>query len=200
MSCNCFGDVSYDLLQSCIKHPHLTIDSEKHLFDALLLWVAANAEQSTKDDCIDIFRQIRISLLPLWFVAGKRSCQYFSEFADEGIKGILTLVKQQSSSPMDVLDDGDLSNLRIRLTEFTKRVDLSGCPQMNSAILLLSTLPLSYSLDPMLSKRIKQSNINYERLDGIKNQISWKLWPTMIFEAVQEDNKILPVGEEMSIT
>lgn len=58
-----FGDVPYHLLLSCIEHPHLTVDSEMHLSDALLVWVDANAKQLenfilTSKDCHGIFRQV----------------------------------------------------------------------------------------------------------------------------------------------
>ncbi|XP_075673106.1 uncharacterized protein LOC142642595 isoform X2 [Castanea sativa] len=61
MSSKLFGDVPYNLLLSCIEHPHLTVHSEMHLSDALLVWVDANAKQLenfvTSKDCHGIFRQ-----------------------------------------------------------------------------------------------------------------------------------------------
>ncbi|KAM7468286.1 hypothetical protein LguiB_015848 [Lonicera macranthoides] len=214
MSCNSFGNIPYDLLFSCLKHPYLTVHSEKHFSDALLAWLAVNSEQSANDNCSDILKQIRISLLPLWFAAGKRNCRNFSKFADESINAILTLVQHPSTSSMNVLGDGDLCHLRIRLTEYTERfaghiglpslvidlilggccfafthnMDISGCPQMKLAILLLSILPSSYSMDPMLRKSVKQSPVNFERFDEDKFQISLGLWPIMSFKAVQEVN------------
>ncbi|KAM7464270.1 hypothetical protein LguiA_032391 [Lonicera macranthoides] len=188
MSCNSFGNIPYDLLFSCLKHPYLTVHSEKHFSDALLAWLAVNSEQSANDNCSDILKQIRISLLPLWFAAGKRNCRNFSKFADESINAILTLVQHPSTSSMNVLGDGDLCHLRIRLTEYTENMDISGCPQMKLAILLLSILPSSYSMDPMLRKSVKQSPVNFERFDEDKFQISLGLWPIMSFKAVQEVN------------
>lgn len=76
MSCNSFIDVPYNFLCACIEHPHLTIDSEKKLCEALLLWVSNNGESSqcsleSSNGCYtDILKKVRISLLPLSFVAG----------------------------------------------------------------------------------------------------------------------------------
>lgn len=67
MSCSSFVDVPYDLLLSSTKHPNLTVDSEMQLCDALLIWISANKGQYTEDCYINLLKQIRISLLPLWF-------------------------------------------------------------------------------------------------------------------------------------
>ncbi|XP_059646730.1 BTB/POZ domain-containing protein FBL11 isoform X2 [Cornus florida] len=191
MFSNSFGDVPYNLLLSCIKHPQLIVDSEKHLSEALLVWLACNTKQieslnSTNGGCTNILKEIRISLLPLWYAAGKKRCCFFSKFANESINAILSLMGHPSTSSLDVFGDGDLSCMRIRLTSDTKKVDLSGCPQIKPAVLLLSMLPCSYSMDPKLRKNIKQSPTNLERLNGNQCQISWGLWPTLSFEAVQE--------------
>lgn len=85
MSCNSFGNIPYDLLFSCLKHPYLTVHrlvidllndlmhfnylnanvlvilrSEKHLSDALLAWLSVNSERSAKDDCSDILKQVKM--------------------------------------------------------------------------------------------------------------------------------------------
>ncbi|KAK7396656.1 hypothetical protein VNO78_17812 [Psophocarpus tetragonolobus] len=70
-----FGKLPYDLLLSSLKHPHLTVDSELHLSDALLLWLESNMGNSEKlskaeDNCNGILKQIRVGLLPLWFALG----------------------------------------------------------------------------------------------------------------------------------
>ncbi|CAL5350771.1 unnamed protein product [Camellia sinensis] len=140
--CNSFLHIPCNLLVSCIKHPDLTVDSEWHLADAFIVWLAANTEQfesssSTRDDCNGILKEIRISLLPLWFAA-------------------------------------------------VQKVDLSGCPQMKFAILLVSILLCSHSTGPMPSKVIKQFSINLERLDKNQWQNAWALLPTLSFEVVEE--------------
>ncbi|XP_057951547.1 BTB/POZ domain-containing protein FBL11 isoform X4 [Malania oleifera] len=116
ISSNSFGNVPYKLLFSCMKHPHLTVDSEKHLCEAILVWIAAN-RQCLEDDCTNILKQIHIGLLPLYFSAGKRRCRYFSKFADESIDTILSLTKHPSVSSLNDFGDGVL-RLRIRLTEY----------------------------------------------------------------------------------
>ncbi|KVH89663.1 hypothetical protein Ccrd_008344 [Cynara cardunculus var. scolymus] len=216
MSCSSFGDVPQDLLLSSIQHPHLTVDSEEHLCGALLAWIAANKERCTEDVSIDLLKQawlyvyyipfwnigcimlcmlldaptfcvqIRISLLPLWFVAGKSTYQSLSMCSNASSCRSITILKQPSTYYMDALRDGDLHNLRIRLTEFTQRMDLSGCPQIKPAIILLSVLPCPLSLEPLLRKKIKQLVINHELLNGNAFKISWEMWPNLIFEAVQE--------------
>ncbi|KAK4834351.1 hypothetical protein QYF36_021203 [Acer negundo] len=191
MSTNFFGAIPYNLLLDCVKHPCLTVDSEMHLSDALLIWLDGNTEQldyssRTEDDLTEILKEIRISILPLWFAAGKRRSCYFSKLADESINSILRLVKTPSTGSINVFGDFDLKHLRIRLTEYSERVNLSGCPQITSAILLLSLLHPSHSMDPASRKVIKQSLINLERLD--EGRISLSLPPTLSFEAVQEVN------------
>ncbi|KAF5945189.1 hypothetical protein HYC85_015417 [Camellia sinensis] len=151
--CNSFLHIPCNLLVSCIKHPDLTVDSEWHLADALIVWLAANTEQfesssSTRDDC----------------------------------NGIL----KESTSMMNVLGDIGSHHLKIRLTQYTKKVDLSGCPQMKFAILLVSMLLCSHSTDHMPSKVIKQFSINLERLDKNQWQNAWALLPTLSFEVVEE--------------
>ncbi|XVF07718.1 hypothetical protein REPUB_Repub06bG0163800 [Reevesia pubescens] len=191
MSNKTFKDVPYDLLLLCIKHPHLTVDSEKHLSDALLIWLDSNTEQlerssKTESEFSDILKQIHISLLPLWFAAGKRSSSSFSELANDSVDSIFRLMKVTSAGSINVLGDGDLSHLRIRLTEYSKRVYLSGCPQITSMILLLSLLPNTHSAGLVLRKTIQESASNLEQTDGSKCQISQGLLPTLSFEAVQE--------------
>ncbi|KAL3532065.1 hypothetical protein ACH5RR_005586 [Cinchona calisaya] len=75
MSFNSFPDIPYHLLNASIQHPQLTIDSEKSLCDAILLWLGANIQQfgylnTTVDGCTDMLEQVRCNLLPLWFLAG----------------------------------------------------------------------------------------------------------------------------------
>ncbi|KAK3043566.1 hypothetical protein RJ639_002145 [Escallonia herrerae] len=203
ISSNSFDDLPYDLLLSCLKHPYLTIDSEKSLSDALLNWLAASEER--KSNWTDMLKQplthyvcpvYRFALafshygLPLYYqnflLVGKRSCSYFSKFADESINAILALVNHPFTGSVNSLGDDDLSHLRLRLTKYTKRVDVSGCPQITPVIMLLSILPCSYSSYQILKKKLKQYSMSRERLAGDNFQISWGLWPALTFEAVQE--------------
>lgn len=69
-------------------------------------------------------------------------------------------------------------------------MNLSGCPQITSVILLLSLLPNSYCVDFMLRKSIRQSLINLERLSANRDQcgsgILHGLPPILSFEGVEE--------------
>ncbi|KAL3532064.1 hypothetical protein ACH5RR_005585 [Cinchona calisaya] len=68
--------------------------------------------------------------------------------------------------------------MRIRLTGYTKSVDLSSCPQIRP-VLLLSLLPSSYSKEIVQRKYIKQPSINHQ-------YINMDLLPILTFEAVEE--------------
>ncbi|KAI5408515.1 hypothetical protein KIW84_054383 [Lathyrus oleraceus] len=75
---------------------------------------------------------------------------------------------------------------RIRVTEYSKKVDLSNCPQLTSAILLLSLIPASYFTDPMQRKIIEQCCISSGHPIRENYEFPQKLLDTLIFEAVQE--------------
>ncbi|XP_031253522.1 BTB/POZ domain-containing protein FBL11 isoform X3 [Pistacia vera] len=216
MSNRDFVNIPFNLLFECVKHPCLTVDSEMHLSDALLVWLDANTEQMdcsirTKENLTGILKEIRISILPLWFAAGKRRSCYFSKLADESVDSILRLVKIPPTGLINALGDVDLNHLRIRLTEYSeekgyifftpvlnethlregerrKKVDFSSCPQVTSAILLLSVLHSSHSMDSTLRKIIKKYLINLEHPDKDHWRISECLPPTLSFEALQEVN------------
>ncbi|KAL6998096.1 hypothetical protein U1Q18_008223 [Sarracenia purpurea var. burkii] len=191
LCCKSFPDIPYNLLISCIKHPDLTVDSERHLADALIFWVASKSEQfeslrSTRDDFSGILKEIRISLLPLWFAAGKRRCCHFSKFTGESIDSILNLMVHPSASMNEVLRGNDSLQVKIRLTQYTKKVDLSGCPQINSIILLVSMLPCTFSTDLLLAKVAKKFSTGLGCLDGNQCQIAWSVLPTLSFETVEK--------------
>lgn len=68
---NFFREVPYNLLLSSVKHPHLTVDSEMHLSDALLLWLESNMENlerrsEAEDNYNGILKQVYhfLELLP----------------------------------------------------------------------------------------------------------------------------------------
>ncbi|KAJ4980106.1 hypothetical protein NE237_010886 [Protea cynaroides] len=186
MSCSSFLDVPFDLLSSCVEHPHLTVDSERNLCEALLVWLASNAESckhpdNTENHYVDILKKVRVSLLPLWFAAGKRRDCYFFKLADESSNAMLNLLKDPSTTLTCILREGKFQNLRIRITEFTEKVDLSGCPQITSAFLLLALC--SYRMEPLLQS-VEQSFNELQQLDGDKYCISRCLGQNLSFEAV----------------
>lgn len=199
MSCHTFVDLPYSFLVSCVKHPHLTVDSEWHLCEALLAWVSSKMEigehrSSTEDGCCDnskqinitkddwtsILEEIRVCLLPLWFTLGKSKCCYFSGIAKQGIAATFSLLKRASNDSNSMVNANDWSHMKIRLTEYSKKLDLSGCTQVTSGILLLSLLPELYSGDPLLLEGILQTSIDHERPKGLPRL------PTLSFEAMLE--------------
>ncbi|XP_016543186.1 BTB/POZ domain-containing protein FBL11 isoform X2 [Capsicum annuum] len=187
-SCDSFHNIPFELLLSCVKHPCLTVDSEMHLCDAILLWLAANTKpsdllSSTGDSRLEILREIRTGLLSLPFAAGKRRCPFFSKFAERSVVAICSLATSRSFSLADILGGGDCK-LRIRLTEYTKVLDLSGCPQISLPLLLLDMLPSSNNLDKMLMKKLNQLSLKLERHMDI-SRIQWDIFPVLTFEAVQ---------------
>ncbi|KAG8374153.1 hypothetical protein BUALT_Bualt11G0101200 [Buddleja alternifolia] len=185
LSLNSFNDVPDELLCSSIQHPDLTVDSEKHLCIAILVWLTANTEKlecwSSNFEC----HKIRTGLLPLWFAAGKRRCRFFQKFADKATETILSLARHPCASLREISRDGDLSQLRIRLTKYTQKLDVSGCPQITLGVFLLSVLP-SWSADSMLRNIINKSPINHASTHMGDFQISQALGQILTFEAVQE--------------
>ncbi|RAL44579.1 hypothetical protein DM860_003338 [Cuscuta australis] len=158
--------------------------SAQILFD--VLWHPLKLHQKvlsvTKENNI----KIRVRLLPLSFAAAKRRCNFFSKIANSGIDSIFTLARYPSASSTYDLDDEDSSHLRIRLTKHTKKVDLSGCLQFSPALLLLSVLHSSYSMDPILQDKIKKHFLAFEHHFGDNSEISWQSFPILSFEGVHE--------------
>lgn len=120
-----FPSVPSNFLLSCVKHPDLTVESERHLADAIIGWISANSEQFESSGCSSdeyhmVLKEIRISLLPLWFVAGKRRCCYFSEFAKESIDVILNIILFPSTSLRNDSKDNEAHPLKMRLSQYTK--------------------------------------------------------------------------------
>ncbi|XP_027350057.1 BTB/POZ domain-containing protein FBL11 isoform X2 [Abrus precatorius] len=188
---NFFRKLPYDLLFSSVKHPHLTVDSEMHLSDALLLWLESSMENlerpsKTEDNCNEILKQIRVGLLPLWFAVGKRNSLYFRQLAEESLDSIFRLLNIVPMGLLDTFEHSDLQHLRIRLTEYSKKVNLSDCPQITSTLLLLSLIPPSYLIDPVQKKIIKQFFINCGHPARDKYAFPQKMLETLTFEAVQE--------------
>ncbi|XP_009141578.1 BTB/POZ domain-containing protein FBL11 isoform X2 [Brassica rapa] len=186
-----FGNVPYELLMCCIRHPHLTVDSEMHLADALLVWLDANKRlfdlsETSKDNIVNLMEQVRFSLLPLWFIAERRKSHGFSTFADHSIELVTKLTKMSSKCLVDSLRDGPPTDLRVRLTQYTEKLDLSGCTQLNQAILLLSVLPETYFTNPMWRKSLKSFLKNPEDDARNQEQLSQTTLPISSFESVEE--------------
>ncbi|GER33719.1 ubiquitin-protein ligases [Striga asiatica] len=184
ISFNCYTDIPGKLLCSCIQHSDLTVDSEKHLCDAVLVWInanTANLEGWSSDDLCD---KMRMCLLPLWFAAGKRRSRFFSKFAAEATRDILNLSRHPCTSLTDIFEDGSSNHLKIRLTKYSQKLEISGCPQLTTGLFLLSMLP-PYNAD-MISRKIMKFSVNQANCIGDSFQVSQVLGQMLTFEAVQE--------------
>ncbi|CAI0407530.1 unnamed protein product [Linum tenue] len=87
---------------------------------------------------------------------------------------------------LDALEHAHMGNVRLRLTEYSKKIDLSGCPQINSALLLLSLLPNSYVMEPSLKKSVRETIVSLERFNKNQSQVPQSLLPILSLKAVEE--------------
>ncbi|XP_037416147.1 BTB/POZ domain-containing protein FBL11-like isoform X1 [Triticum dicoccoides] len=166
ISSRSFVHIPYDLLCSTIDSPHLTVDSEKQLCEAILSWVSASRQSSEQsvsnsaDNQLSLLSKVRVCLLPLGFAAGtKRNC---FEFGNNAVCMILNLLKDSLQTLLYTVTDDNLDSYRIRLTEYSKKIVLSGCPQLTTQFLYISALPTD--LDAVF-KRTIVSDVN----DGCLN-------------------------------
>ncbi|KAK9153752.1 hypothetical protein Sjap_001232 [Stephania japonica] len=133
-----------------------------------------------------IQNEVRISLLPLGFVLGKKRCRHFSKLARGSIDVISSALRDPSTGLMHLSGDGIFDSIKIRLTDYAKRIDLSGCPQITSACLVFSVLPCLHDMDHNLRKRIIHSLGEIENFDQNPFSISQELFPTLLFQSVHE--------------
>lgn len=145
ISSRSFAHIPYDLLCSTIESPHLTVDSEKQLCEAILSWGSAirqpceESVSNSADNQLFLLSKVRVCLLPLGFAAGtKRNC---FEFGNNAVCTILNLLKDSLQTLLYTVTDDNLDSYRIRLTEYSKKIVLSGCPQLTTQFLYISTLP-----------------------------------------------------------
>ncbi|XP_008674484.1 BTB/POZ domain-containing protein FBL11 isoform X3 [Zea mays] len=180
-----FNKIPYDLLCSAIKCPHLTVDSEKQLCEAILYWVSENMKacEQSNPNSVDghlfiLSKQVKICLLPLGFAAG--TMRHWFDFGNKIICTILDLLKDSLKTLLDAVDDGNLDRYCIRITEYSKNIVLSGCPQVTTAFLYISVLPNDLSVS--LKRRIvssytqvdHQTFVLYEELEKATKTLSFK--------------------------
>ncbi|XP_042436539.1 BTB/POZ domain-containing protein FBL11-like isoform X1 [Zingiber officinale] len=137
-----FPDIPYDLLHSCIEHPLLTLDSERQLCETLVNWISTNRTSwkgSSSNYHFDILKKVKICLLPLEFIAGLG--KDLSQLGVEGIGTFLDQLKDCSSSILRAVEGDELDDLRIRVTEYTEKIVLSGCIHITTASILLALFP-----------------------------------------------------------
>lgn len=125
MGCISFCEIPFNLLISSMRHPDLTVHSERHLADACLIWLTSNIENSKiilnyQYLFLEILKEIRLCLLPLGYAAGKRRCRYLSKIADESIVFILNVVRSSIPNLIQASCECDSRRLQLRLTNFTK--------------------------------------------------------------------------------
>ncbi|XP_020680076.1 BTB/POZ domain-containing protein FBL11 isoform X2 [Dendrobium catenatum] len=154
-SSSSFVDIPYTLLYSAIEHPELTVESEAQLCEALLGWLSHNIEFrecfpiNYEDSFYNILKKVRICLLPLDFATGTRRC--FPSFADDIIHAIIFVMNNHRSSLINTFEDNDCSkSLRIRLTKYSEKIVLCGCPHVTMDILFLGILPndIDFTCEP----------------------------------------------------
>ncbi|XP_078169717.1 ubiquitin-protein ligase isoform X4 [Carex rostrata] len=146
-----FCKVPFDMLLACTEHPDLTVYSEKQLCEALIEWISGNTESSS-DVSFTLLRKVRSSLLPLSFASGLR--RFYSEIGNEAVDAILNTASK-------LKDLTSLNQFKIRITNYSKKLLLSGCPQMSENLLLISLLKPNTSLS--LIKQILNSSSSFMR-------------------------------------
>jgi len=95
-------------------------------------------------------------------------------------------MKMPSTCLVDSLTDGPPTDVRVRLTEYSEILDLSGCPQLNEASLLLSILPNSYFANLRWRKSLESFLKNPDDDERHQEQISHRTLPILSFESVKE--------------
>ncbi|CAM0885363.1 unnamed protein product [Alopecurus aequalis] len=154
-----FAQIPYDLLCSIMDCPHLTVDSEKQLCEAILCWVSASirpCEQLVPNSAhsqLFLLSKVRVCLLPLGFAAGTK--RNLVEFGNNAVRMILNLLKGSLQALLSTDADENLNNYRIRLTEHSKKIVLMGSPQLTTEFLYISVLPTD--LEVVFKRRILRS-------------------------------------------
>ncbi|ONM34237.1 ubiquitin-protein ligase [Zea mays] len=130
------------------------------------------------DGHLFILSKVKICLLPLGFAAG--TMRHWFDFGNKIICTILDLLKDSLKTLLDAVDDGNLDRYCIRITEYSKNIVLSGCPQVTTAFLYISVLPNDLSVS--LKRRIvssytqvdHQTFVLYEELEKATKTLSFK--------------------------
>ncbi|MQL76824.1 hypothetical protein Taro_009226 [Colocasia esculenta] len=166
----------------------VVIGSEKQLCEALLLWVSGNGKSSrwsfaSEKDHINILKKVRVMLLPLAYSAGKRRSYYFSSLAKESINAIFDLMGEIPTRLSRAISYNN-SNLKIRLTQYSEKVDLSGCVHLMVDLLYLAVLPSD--MDSVSRRQMIQTLIEDSHQFGANYHISRKLPMPLTFIFVSE--------------
>ncbi|KAJ1287252.1 hypothetical protein BS78_03G416700 [Paspalum vaginatum] len=179
-----FNKIPYDLLCSTIECPHLTLDSESQLCEAILYWVSENMKTSEQpnpnsvDDHLFLLSKVKVCLLPLGFAMGTK--RHWFDFGNKIVCAILDLLKDSTRTLLYAISHGSLERYCIRITEHSENIVLSGCPQITAAFLYISVLPTD--LDVSFKRRIvtsytkvdHQSSILYDELEKAVETLSFR--------------------------
>ncbi|PUZ52828.1 hypothetical protein GQ55_5G004800 [Panicum hallii var. hallii] len=181
-----FNKIPYGLLCSTIECPHLMVDSEKQLCEAILYWVSENTKPCERpnpnsvDDHLFLLSKVKICLLPLEFATGTK--RHWLDFGNNIVRTILNLLKDSLKTLMDAIADGNLEGYCIRITEYSKNIVLSGCPQITTAFLYISVIP-TY-LDVSFKRRIVSSYTQVDHQSFILYDELEKAGKTLLFRNV----------------
>ncbi|TKW19054.1 hypothetical protein SEVIR_5G472800v4 [Setaria viridis] len=182
-----FNKIPYDLLCSSIECPHLTVDSEKQLCEAILYWVSENMEpcdrpnSNSVDGHLFLLSKVKICLLPLELATGIK--RHWFDFGNNIVCTILNLLKDSLKTLLDAIAGGNLEGYGIRITEYSKNIVLSGCPQITTAFLYISVLPTD--LDVSFKRRIVSSYTQVDHQSFILYDELEKAAKTLLFRNVR---------------
>ncbi|XP_031497191.1 BTB/POZ domain-containing protein FBL11 isoform X2 [Nymphaea colorata] len=187
-----FDCIPDSFLESCIKHPQLTVESEKQLCEALVTWITNNVDSSPQSadseaSCFELMQKVRPGLLPLGFILGLSGFPSLSWFAAKSIHLVLDIISNPPMMINSALSEADYDNFKVRLTQNTKKLDFSGCPQVTGPLLVLSLLQFPYKSNNF-SDWVRQSLREFDRLRNDKFMFSQMSLKTATFEAVCEVN------------
>ncbi|CAO1943199.1 unnamed protein product, partial [Urochloa humidicola] len=133
------------------------------------------------DGHLFLLSKVKICLLPLEFATGTK--RYWFDFGNNSVCTILNLLKDSLKTLMDAIADGNLEGYCIRITEYSKNVVLSGCPQITTAFLYISVLPTD--LDVPFKRRIVSSYTQVDHKSFILYDELEKAAKTLLFRNVQ---------------
>ncbi|GLJ31186.1 hypothetical protein SUGI_0624940 [Cryptomeria japonica] len=175
---NSFVALPYALLNACISHPLLTVDSERQLCEAILNWLASNKQCSefnsheTLDNCFQILEKVRVGLLPLEFILGRLWRDYPSMVTALQAS---VMFDQISHNYSDIQFE-DLELFRLRLTQYSEKLDLAGCQQVTGKILFFSSLRTGM-VDTRSSSLVSSEAL--KRLVGTRQTFEGVRWPVL---------------------
>ncbi|XP_024520958.1 BTB/POZ domain-containing protein FBL11 [Selaginella moellendorffii] len=131
------------LFQAAVNHPFLTISSERNLFQAIL----RRCSFETRDCALELISKVRMHWVPVDFLAAQ---------SDNSL-----LNSHNRDLP---LEPPEIKSAGLRLSQYTKILDLTGCQQVTDVILFDSVLcsPINvegeYILHSFLNSSSRYSN------------------------------------------